>query len=176
MGKAVRHELGKIYARGIGTLNDCVVVDIKGLPSAKASELRAHLRADGVKMRVVHNRVALKSLPVKDPAQLKPLLKGMVGVITGGGDVVALTKSVIEWRRKYKNKLLEIRGGMVDGRPIDAKGVTDVSRMAGKQELRGKIVGCIAGNLQRIVAVIGGPQRGVLYAVQAHQKALAAKS
>lgn len=172
MSKLVRDNLKNTYDSTLSEQSHCVVVDVQKLPSSKAMELRAHLRKSDMKMKVVLNRVARKSLEGTPIENAGSLLKGMTAIIYGGEDPVSVAKLLVDWRKEHKNQILDIKGGCIDGQVLDAKGVESVSKLPGKQELRGMLVSCIASPLTKILNVLQGPGRGVLFALNARQEKL----
>jgi len=124
----------------IGTLesdlkdcDSCVLVGFTGMTVAETVSLRAKLRAQNFRMRVVKNTVASVAF---DKGRMKGLgarLSGPSAVIFGGESVIAISKLVTA--EVQTNKKLKIHGGYADGEVLDAKGIDTLSKVPSKPEL-----------------------------------------
>ena len=80
-------------------------------------------------------------------------------------------------RKLKKNKKdNEIRGGFMEGKPLTAREVDELAKLPSLDELRGKLLGCIASPANGLVAALSSPQRGLVnvldqYAKQKQQSA-----
>lgn len=138
-----------------------VVALNKGLTMAETTELRNAVRADGASYRVSKNRLtklALENTPCAD----------MVDYLTGptalaySDDAISAARAVAKMAKA--NDHLEIVGGVMDGKKIDAAMVYSLASLPSLDELRGKLVGLIqapAAGLARLAKAYAEKEQNV---------------
>jgi large subunit ribosomal protein L10 len=121
-----------------------LAVDYRGLTVDEMTDLRHKLREAGegqVEYRVAKN--TLLKLATRDTAMegLQSFLTGPTAVAFAYEEASAVAKVLVNYAKD--NEKLEIKGGVVDGEVIDLAGVQALSKLPGKQELRGMLAGTI---------------------------------
>jgi large subunit ribosomal protein L10 len=115
-------------------------------------ELRKVVRGAGGKYRVVKNNLA-EVASVGTPAeQVLKDLKGMTSVAYTASDPVALAKALTAYAKL--NPTFTFKAGLVEGRVIDIKSITDLANMPSKEELFAKLLYVINAPAQRLATVI----------------------
>jgi large subunit ribosomal protein L10 len=149
----------------------CVLVDFRGLGAKDADALRRMLRAKGVQMNVVPNRLYRRALGeatsealAKDDG-LAAMLKGPTAVVFGGDGAVTAAALLVNWCKDHKN--VAIKGGLFDRRVIGTRDVVELAKIPPMQVLIAQAVGGIASPLRGFVGVLGGLMRSVVCALQA---------
>jgi large subunit ribosomal protein L10 len=133
MTKALRRKMVDELARRYEGTSNFVVVDYHGLTAGKAVEFRAELRRSEVRMNVVKNSVARHAFARIGLAPLTEFLKEMNGVVYGP-DAVAIAKAVVDFRKKNDN-VPKVRGGLVEGKPVDARQVEAISQLPSREQI-----------------------------------------
>lgn len=144
-----------------------VLIDYRGLTVAQATRLRRRLREAGVEYRVLKNtmvRLAAKELGLA----LENYLEGPTALAFGYKDPVAPAKALADFIKEFK--ILEIKAGVVEGQVVDAAGVKALADLPPREILLGKVLSGIQAPLVGLVSVLGGPMRGLVYAVEALRK------
>ena len=97
-------------------LDGCVLIDYAGLNSEQTYDLRSKLRADGVRVRVVHNRLAKRVFGAREdiPAEFADLFKGPVALLVAEEGALVASKSITNWHKENKD-LAAIKGGLFEG-------------------------------------------------------------
>ncbi len=93
---------------------------------------------------------------------------GQVAVTFGYADVVAPAKILAKFVKDTEGRI-KFLGGILEGKYIDAAGVTALSVLPSKEELYAKIVGSINAPISGFVNVLAGTLRsfvGVLSAIE----------
>ena len=80
---------------------------------AQATALRKNLRKQGSSLKIVKNRLALRSVPEPLAGALKPVFRTPTAVAYTNGDAVVLAKALKEFQAA--NKVLVLKGGVVEG-------------------------------------------------------------
>jgi large subunit ribosomal protein L10 len=128
-----------------------------GLTASKDFELRKAVRGAGGSYHVVKNKLAARaSSGTKIEAALQGL-KGVSAVAYTSGDPVALAKALSTWVKD--NAEFTFKLGIVDGKVIDVKEISDLATMPGKEELFSKLLFLIQSPAQRLATVINATGR-----------------
>jgi len=147
-----------------------IVAEPKGLTVAVVTDLRKKLRDAKVDYRIVKNTLAAraaKGTPVEPVAEQ---FRGPTALVMSYDDVVTPAKLLAEFMKDREN--FKIRGAVVDGRVIDAKGVQALAKMPGLQELRQQIAAMIAQPATKLARVIGTPGQQLARVIAARREQL----
>jgi large subunit ribosomal protein L10 len=131
-----------------------VVTRQSGLTVAESTELRRRMRQAGAHYKVTKNRLARLALDGSKFTDLAPLLKGPTGMASSK-DPVAAAKVAVEFAKT--NDKMQIVGGVLDGKLLDADGVKALATLPSLDELRGKLVGMLQTPATRIAMVLQAP-------------------
>ncbi len=138
--------------------NSAVLVDYKGINVAQSDRLRARSRESGVEFVVAKNTLAQIAA---DRAGLEDLSELLVGptAIAFSEDPVVGAKLMDEFSNEID--AFELKGGLLDGRVVDAAGVARLSRLPGREQLIAQVVGGIQAPLAGLVTVLNGTIRNL---------------
>lgn len=153
MSKRVKELISSDLERRFARVADAVLVDFSALNAEENRSFRAHLRKSGVSMSVVKNTLLDRVMKQRGIDLPGGAFVGPTGVIHGTSDVIAASKAVVEWRRKAGKKL-PLKGGLLEGKPVDRTGAEALASLPGVQELRAMTVSAIAGPLTSTVGVL----------------------
>jgi large subunit ribosomal protein L10 len=126
-------------------------------------ELRKTVRGVGANYKVVKNRIAERAAEGTPAADLLKELKGMSSLAYTSGDPVALAKALTAYAKT--NPSFTFKAGMVEGRVIDIKGITELASLPSKEEIYSKLLYLINAPAQRLVSVINGVGRNLAVVV-----------
>ena len=122
-------------------------------------QLRKTVRDAGGKYRVVKNNLAAKASEGTPVSDLLGNLKGMTSLAYTAKDPVALAKALTKYSRE--NAAFTFKAGMVEGRVIDIKAISDLASMPPKEELYAKLLFLINAAPTRLVSSINGVGRNL---------------
>ena len=151
-----------------------VVAEYRGLSVQAAEQLRKQFRAEGdgqYEYRVTKNSMLRRAAEGSDVAGVIEHFKGPTAIAIAYGDPVRMAKILVDYAKQ--NEVFQIRGGILDGRPIHKADIATLASLPSLDELRGKLVGLLqapAGQLARLLAAPAGQLARV---VEARRKALA---
>ncbi len=179
MAKALKQMLASQLQKELNGTNGCLVLDPGPMTVEGAMALRKELRekAGGARLRVLHNRTARHAMAdawlrgAGDP--LKPLLRGSTAIVYGGSGPVPIAKVVVEWRKKAKTVL--VKGAVHDGEVLGAKDAERLATLPGLPELRGQLVGLLAGGARGLVGTMHGVLSGLVRVLSARADKLGAE-
>ena len=140
-----------------------IVADYRGLTVADINAVRRTLRGEGIKYRVVKNRLAKIAAQEAGNAELAALLEGPSALAMGSGDEVALAKSFLDAIRPYRT--VAVRGAILGGRRVDAESVTRLATLPSREVLLGQLAAGMAAPLASMASLFAAPLRNLGYAL-----------
>jgi len=115
-----------------------VFADYRGLTVEQDTTLPTALRKAGVKYQVVKNTLSGRALKETGIEGLDEFLKGPTAIAYSTQDVVIAAKVVKEYADKFDK--LTIKGGVLEGKAIQAEEVVQLAKIPGKEVLYGQVV------------------------------------
>jgi large subunit ribosomal protein L10 len=122
-------------------------------------ELRKTIRDAGGNYRVVKNNLAAKASEGTPAGDLLGDLKGMTSLAYTAKDPVALAKALTKYAKD--NAAFTFKAGMVEGRVIDIKAISDLASMPPKEEIFAKLLFLINATATRLVTSVNGVGRNL---------------
>src|ERR671936_1341502 len=97
-----------------------LVADYRGLTMTQIDALRTRLLESGARFQVVKNTLTRRAAEAAGADALLTLLDGpsAIAFLEADGDPVAVAKALADSARQ--TRILAIRGGILDGRPVEA--------------------------------------------------------
>ncbi|MCR9258048.1 MAG: 50S ribosomal protein L10 [Alphaproteobacteria bacterium] len=141
-----------------------VVTRQSGMTVAEASDLRTKMREAGARYKVTKNRLARLALKGTQYEALDDLFTGTTAIATSQ-DPVAAAKVAVEFAKK--NDKIEIIGGALGEKVMDAKGVEALAKLPSIDELRSKLVGVIVAPATKVAGVLNAAPTKVARVLQA---------
>ena len=131
-----------------------VLTEYRGLTVKQLQDLRRSL-GDNANYAVVKNTLA--KLAAKDAGieGFDDLLSGPTAIAFIKGDVVEAAKGLRDFAKA--NPTLVIKGGVLDGRPLDAKEVAKLADLESREVLLGKLAGAMLASLSQAVYLLNAP-------------------
>ena len=110
------------------------VVDYRGLTVKEAQELRRNIREAGAVMKVYKNTLMHIALKELDMADMDEILSGPSAFVFADGDPVASAKALRDFSKD--NETLVIKGGIMDGKFVDAEAVKKIAALPSREASR----------------------------------------
>ncbi len=144
----------------------CVVLnDFTGLNVEKISELRRLCEKAGVEFRVVKNTLAKRSIKGTPAEDLEQYFDGPTALAISRESENISAKILVKFAEEHE--LPRLKAGVVEGKVIDATSVLALAKLPSKEELMSKLLGGIMSPGNRLVSVLQGSLRNLLYAINA---------
>jgi len=131
-----------------------VLTEYRALTVAQLTQLRRSLGA-GSSYAVVKNTLTKRAADSVGHSDLAPLLTGPTAIAFIEGDPVEAAKAIRDFARA--NPLLVIKGGVVEGRTVDAAEVTRLADVESREVLLAKLAGAMKGNLTKAAGLFQAP-------------------
>ncbi|MGI8961218.1 MAG: 50S ribosomal protein L10 [Bryobacteraceae bacterium] len=121
--------------------------------------LRKIIRDAGGNYRVVKNNLASKASEGTPASELLGELKGMTSLAFTSNDPVALAKALTKYAKD--NAAFTFKAGMVEGRVVDVKAISDLAAMPPKEEIYAKLLYLVHASATRLVTAMNGIGRNL---------------
>ena len=134
-----------------------IVADYRGLTMSQIDALRGRLIEHGARLSVVKNTLTRRAAEAAGADALLALLEGpsAIAFIEADGDMVAVAKALADSARD--TKVLEIRGGVMQGRVVSASDVEELAKLPPLEVLRGQVLAAVIAPLSSIAALVNAP-------------------
>ena len=144
-----------------------LVADYRGLTMPQIDDLRSRLLSSGAKFTVVKNTLTRRAAEAAGADALLTLLDGpsAIAFIEAEGDMVAAAKALADSARE--TKVLEIRGGVMQGRTMTAAEVESLATLPPEDVLRGQVLGAIIAPLSSFAALLNAPLQNLVGLIDA---------
>jgi large subunit ribosomal protein L10 len=159
MSKYVKELIMGDLRKRLAGVGDALVVDVIGIENNKAVELRKRFRKKNISLLVVKNSLARRATEGTSLAPAFQSTTGTLALLWGGDDIVSLAKEVMEIAEKKGFEPFAPKGGAMDGQPLSAAQVKDVSRWPSRQEQLSLLVGQILSPGATLSAQLLGPAK-----------------
>jgi large subunit ribosomal protein L10 len=139
------------------TTETLVVADYRGLTMPQIDDLRTKLIEHGARFAVVKNTLTRRAAEAAGSEALLALLDGPTAIafLESDGDTVAVAKALVDAARD--TRVLEVRGGLLEGRPVEAADIESLAKLPPFEVLRSQVLGAITAPLTAIVGLFTAP-------------------
>ena len=149
------------------TADTLFVADYRGLTRPQIDSLRGRLLEHGAQFNVVKNTLTRRAAEAAGADALLTLLEGpsAIAFIESDGDMVAVAKALADSARD--TKVLEIRGGILQGREISAGDVEELAKLPPLDVLRGQVLAAVIAPLTQLLALVTAPLQNLVGLIDA---------
>jgi large subunit ribosomal protein L10 len=124
--------------------------DFTGLNVKRMTDLRRRLRKANVEYVVIKNTLALRA--VNESGLVGERLRGPTGLVIGK-DAVAAAKVLSDFA-KENDKRPSVKGGMFDGKAVDAAQVAKLANMPSREQMLSQLGGYMQAPMTQMVTVM----------------------
>jgi large subunit ribosomal protein L10 len=144
-----------------------LVADYRGLTMPQIDELRTRLIESGARFTVVKNTLTRRAAEAAGADALLALLDGpsAIAFLEADGDMVAAAKALADSARE--TNVLEIRGGIMQGRAVTAEEVETLAKLPPEEVLRGQVLGAIVAPLTALAGLLNAPLQNLVGLIDA---------
>ena len=129
-----------------------VVCEYRGLTVAQIQEVRRALRKEKAEMNVYKNSLVERAVDELGYNDLNSILTGPNAIVFSE-DVIAGAKVVAKYAKRHKDVLV-VKGGIVEGKFVDAKGIIEVSKLPGKEGLISMFLSCLQAPIRSFACAV----------------------
>src|SRR5947208_1649253 len=144
-------------AERLRTSETLIVADYRGLTMPQIDALRGRLLEHGARFAVVKNTLTRRAAEIAGAESVLALLEGPTAIafVESEGDPVAVAKALADAARD--TRILTIRGGVLEGRSMEAADVEELAKLPPVDILRGQVLGAITAPLTTILGIFTAP-------------------
>jgi large subunit ribosomal protein L10 len=149
------------------TTETLLVADYRGLTMPQIDDLRSKLIEHGARFSVVKNTLTRRAAEAAGSNALLAMLEGPTAIafLESDGDPVAVAKALVDAARD--TRVLEVRGGLLEGKVIEAGEIESLAKLPPLDVLRGQVLGAITAPLTAIVALFTAPVQDLYGLIEA---------
>jgi len=167
MNRTEKQQIVTELAEKLKGANALYYTDFTGLNVKRMTDLRRRLRKAGVEYVVIKNTLALRA--VNESGLVGERLKGPTGIVVAK-DALAGAKVLTDFAKENDQKP-SVKGGMFDGRTIDAEQVKRLANMPSREQLLSEL----GAGLMAPLASFAGALNGMMYQMVGALEALRAQ-
>ena len=160
----VSQELERDFADATGML----VVGFGGLTVKESETLRTQLAAQGIRLRMVRNKLARRVLAQAGHDFPEEALEGNVAIALGDAESAIAAAKVLTSPEVKKVGKVTVKAGLMEGRVLSAQDAALLADVPDKDTLRSRILGCISGPARGLATTLNGLPGGLARVIQAH--------
>ena len=163
-------------AERLRTADTLIVADYRGLTMPQIDTLRGRLLEHGARLSVVKNTLTRRAAETAGAEALLALLEGPTAIafVEAEGDPVAVAKALADSARE--TRVLELRGGVMQGRAITGADVGELAKLPPVDILRAQVVGAVIAPLNNLLALIAAPVQNLVGLIDARIEQLEGNS
>jgi large subunit ribosomal protein L10 len=160
--KEDKEQVVKELTERLKTSDTLLVADYRGLTMPQIDALRSRLIESGARFTVVKNTLTRRAAEAAGADALLTLLEGpsAIAFLEADGDMVAAAKALADSARE--SRVLEIRGGVMQGRAITAEEVQSLASLPPLDVLRGQVLGAIVAPLTTLIGLVTAPLQNLV--------------
>jgi len=157
MQREDKERVGSELTEKLRNAETLFVADYRGLTMPQIDALRGRLIENGARLSVVKNTLTRRAAEAAGADALLALLEGPTAIafIEAEGDMVAVAKALADSARE--TRVLEIRGGIMQGRSISGSDIEELAKLPPLEVLRGQVLGAVIAPLSSLVALVNAP-------------------
>ena len=129
-----------------------IVCEYRGLTVAQIQEVRRALHKEKAEMSVYKNSLVERAVDELGYNQLNDILSGPNAIVFSE-DVIAGAKVIAKYAKRHRDILI-VKGGIVEGKFVDAKGILEVSKLPGKEGLISMFLSCLQAPIRSFACAV----------------------
>jgi len=147
-----------------------VITDFRGITVKNDTALRREFRANGCQYQVVKNTLLGKAVLGTPMAVIEAMLAGPTAIAYSYEDPAAPAKIASKIARQEEKFI--IKGGYVDGKALDVKGVEALSTLPGRDELRATFLATLQAVPQNFLRLLNAAPQNFVYLLSSREREL----
>jgi len=167
MPNLVNRLLSSEYDSVLGKSEGVIICTLGGISVRELESVRGELAKERVRLRMVRNSLLRRAMAERGFEATPAMLAGNIGVAVGSIEGAIHAARVLTAPEIKKAGKLQLRGAIFDGALL---GPADAALLAGlpdKRTLRAKLLACLQGPAQGLVAVLNGLPSSTVRVLQA---------
>src|SRR5690242_10260492 len=167
MDKAQKQRIVTELSERLRSTDTLIVADYRGLTMPQVDALRTELLTHGAKFQVVKNTLTRRAAEEAGAEHLLALLEGPTAIafLESDGDAAAVAKALRAAARE--TQVIEVRGGVIQGRAMSADEVETLATLPSIDVLRGQVLGAVTAPLMTSLGLFNAPLQNLIGLIDA---------
>lgn len=171
MSKPVKDMISREYASRFEGYEDAMLISIRGVGANDNNRIRSDLAKKDIRVTVVKNSLARRSMAGTGLEPLGKLLEGPNALAYGSESVVNVAREIVGLVKEFPG--LELRGAVLDGQLFEGdEGVKALSKYPTRDEAIAKAVTLVVSPGRKLVGQVKGPGSNLAGIVKAIEEKL----
>lgn len=149
---AVKEQLVDEIADKISKSKSVVLVNHCGLTVEQDTALRAEMRKSGVEYKVIKNKILVRAFEKAGISGMEKVFEGPTAVAFCYEDAVAGAKILVD--HGAKTKMLELKGGVIEGKAASVNEMKVLASIPSKPVLLAQLLGLLTAPMRNFAVVI----------------------
>lgn len=137
-----------------------LLADYRGISVAEARELRSGLKEVGAHYEVTKNTLMIRAAEEAGIGDIREHLQGPTAIAFCPEDAVSPARVLVKFAKELK--MLEIKGGILEGKLIDVEKIKFLASLPPREVLLSQLLGAMQGPIRGLAIVCAGPIRGLV--------------
>jgi large subunit ribosomal protein L10 len=142
-----------------------ILSEYAGLDGETLRQLRVTVRKANGEFKVMKNRLVQKAIENSDYKPILSFFEGPIGVVFGYNDPIGSIKAAKEFSEKQKS--FKLKGGMMEGKVLDVKGIQAVANLPARSVMIGQLLSRMQSPIYGFVGTLNGVINKFVYALNA---------
>lgn len=164
MNRTEKAQMLEVLEKDMAKSKNAILFGFAGLKVVEVTELRRQVRATDSKYLVVKNTLALRATKGTPLEAVSEHFVGDTAIAYNESNAVPLAKVLTTFAKT--NPKLVFKGGLVEGRPIQATEIQAIADLPSREELVSKLLFVMQSPMRRLVTVLNGPVRNLAGVIQ----------
>lgn len=168
--KLTRTEKEQLVAdaeKNLATSKAVILVNYQGLKVKEIQDFKKQLRRKGMGFQIIKNTLFKIALKKEGISVDEKLLDQPIAVVWGLDDEVTPAKMAVEFQKTAEK--MDIVGAIVNQEFADESIIKQLAALPGRDELYARLVGSLNAPMYRLVNVLQGNLRSLVYILSQYQ-------
>ncbi len=170
MNRVQKSEHIRYYEKVLKDAQSLVFVEFAGLKVEEINKIRREFRAANCEYKVIKNTLLEHASQGTAAQVIKPTLAGPLAILFSREDPAAPARIALKLSKEYDK--FKIHSGYIDGALLDKNGVTQLSSMPSKNELRAKLLATFLAAPQKMLRLLQAAPSRMLMVLDARKRSM----
>lgn len=169
MDRVTKEQFVESFGEKLNRARLGVIADYKGLDVKALTNFRKSLSGGdtGAEFAVVKNRLVRRAIEGTKFEPIGEHLTGPNAILLGFDEVVGAAKAITEFAKD--NDKLELKGGVLDGKPLTNEQLKALSDLPSKEVLQAMLLGVLQAPSRNLVSLLANVNRQILNVLVAYK-------
>lgn len=170
MNRVKKSEHIRYYENVLKDAQSLVFVEYTGLKVEEINKIRREFRTANCEYKVIKNTLLEHASQGTSAQVIKPTLAGPLAILFSREDPAAPARVALKIAKEYDK--FKVHSGYIDGTLLDKNGVSQLSCMLSKDELRSKLLATFLAAPQKMLRLLQAAPSRMLMVLDARKRSM----